>query len=69
MSCVALVLPGVRLVPESAAMCPSAARFCSDEVRDYVRHRTRMHEVVPLRVQQEQFRARSAALRAKHEAA
>ena len=45
---------------------PSAARFCTahDELRDYFRHRTRMHEVVPLRVQREQYRARSAALRA-----
>jgi transposase-like protein len=43
----------------------SAARFCvaHDEVRDYFRHRTRMNEVVPLRVQQDQFRARLAALR------
>jgi transposase-like protein len=31
----------------------SAARFClaHDEVRDYVRHRTRMNQVVPLQVQ------------------
>ena len=45
---------------------PSAARFCSayDEVREYLRHRTRMHEVVPLGTQREQFRARTAALRA-----
>jgi putative transposase len=43
-----------------------AARFCSayDEQRDYFRHRTTMHEVVPLRVQREQFCARMAALRA-----
>jgi len=50
---------------------PSAARFCSahDEVRDYFRHRTRMDEGVPLAVQREQFRARSAALRAMLKAA
>ncbi len=49
----------------------SAARFCSahDELRDYFRHRTRMDEVVPLGVQREQFRARSAALRAMFKAA
>jgi len=49
----------------------SAARFCTahDELRDYLRHRTRLHEVVPLGVQREQFRARSAALRAMLEAA
>ena len=34
------------------------------EVRDYLRHRTRMHEVVPLGTQREQYRALSAALRA-----
>ena len=44
----------------------SAARFCTahDEVRDPFRHRTRMQEVVPLGTQREQYRARSAALRA-----
>ena len=44
----------------------SASRFCTahDELRDYFRHRTRMHEVVPLGVQRAQYRARSAALRA-----
>jgi len=44
----------------------SGARFCTahDEVRDYFRHRTRLHEVVPPEVQREQYRARSAALRA-----
>ena len=44
----------------------SAARFCTahDEVRDYFRHRVRMHEVVPLGIQREQYRTRSAALRA-----
>ena len=49
----------------------SAARFCSahDELRDYFRHRTRMHEVVPLGVQREQFRARLAELRAMLRAA
>ena len=49
----------------------SAARFCSayDEVRDYLRHRTRMHEVVPLGVQREEYRARSTALRAMLKAA
>ena len=49
----------------------SAARFCSahDEVRDYLRHRTTMHEVVPLGVQREQYRARSAALRSMLEVA
>ena len=43
----------------------SAAYFCTahDELRDYFRHRTRMHEVVPLGVQREQYRAHSAALR------
>jgi transposase-like protein len=43
----------------------SAARFCvaHDEVRDYFRHRTRLSEVVPLRIQREQFCARFAALR------
>jgi putative transposase len=43
----------------------SAARFCSahDELRDYFRHRTRMHEVVPRSVQREQFRARLVAVR------
>lgn len=43
----------------------AAARFCSahDELRDYFRHRTRMNEVVPLGIQREQFRARTAALR------
>jgi transposase-like protein len=43
----------------------SAARFCSayDEVRDLFRHRTKLNEVVPLRVQREQFRARLAGLR------
>ena len=45
---------------------PSAARFCSahDELRGYFRHRTGLHEVLPLGVQREQYRARSAALRA-----
>jgi len=49
----------------------SAARFCTahDEVRDYFRHRTKMHEVVPLGVRRDQFRARSAALRAMMEVA
>jgi len=49
----------------------SASRFCSahDEVRDSFRHRTRMREVVPVGVRREQFRARSAALRALIEAA
>jgi transposase-like protein len=44
----------------------SAARFCltHDEVRAYFRRRTRLHEVVPLSVQREQFRARLAELRA-----
>ncbi len=43
-----------------------AGRFCSayDELRDYFRHRTTMNEVVPLRVQREQFRARLAELQA-----
>jgi transposase-like protein len=42
-----------------------AARFCAayEEVRDYFRHRTTLHEVVPLRVQREQFCARLVALR------
>jgi transposase-like protein len=44
----------------------SAARFClaHAEVRDYFRHRTRLNEVVPLRVQREQCRARLTELRA-----
>jgi len=44
----------------------TAARFCSahDEVRDHFRPRTRLHEVVPLGVQRERFRARLAELRA-----
>ena len=43
----------------------SALRFCTahDELRDYFRYRRRMHEVVPLGVQREQYRARTAALR------
>jgi len=43
-----------------------AARFCAayEEVRDYFRPRTRLHEVVPLRVQRAQFCARFTALRA-----
>lgn len=42
----------------------SAARFCTayDEMRDYFRHRTRMHEVVPLAVQRAQFCARLGEL-------
>ena len=50
---------------------PSAARSCPayDEVRDYFRYRTRLHEVVPLGAQREQYRARSAALRAMIRAA
>jgi transposase-like protein len=44
----------------------SAARFCSahDELRDYLRYRTTMDGVVPLRVQREQFSGPLAALRA-----
>jgi hypothetical protein len=43
-----------------------AVRFCAayEEVRDYFRHRTTLHEVVPLQVQREQFCARLVALRA-----
>ena len=43
-----------------------AARFCAayEEVRDFFRHRTTLHEVVPLRVQREQFGTRFTALRA-----
>jgi transposase-like protein len=43
-----------------------AARFCAayEEVRDYFRNRTRLNEVVPLRVQREQFYTRFRALRA-----
>ena len=39
-----------------------AARFCTahDELRDYFRYRTKMHEVVPLGAQREQYRARWA---------
>jgi len=42
----------------------ATARFCSahDERPDYFRHRTKMDEVVPLGVQPEQYRARSAEL-------
>jgi len=49
----------------------AAAHFCTahDELRDYLRHRTRMPEVVPPGVQREQHRARSAALRAMLEVA
>ena len=44
----------------------SAARFCTahDELRDYFRYRIMLREVVPLGVQREQYRTRSAALRA-----
>ncbi len=50
---------------------PSASRFCSahDELRDYLRHRTRMNEAIPLGVQREQFRARLVELRAMLKAA
>ena len=43
-----------------------AARFCAayEEVRDFFHHRTTLHEVVPLRVQREQFCTRFMALRA-----
>jgi putative transposase len=43
-----------------------AARFCAayEEVQDFFRHRTTLHEVVPLGVQREQFCSRLAALRA-----
>ena len=43
----------------------SAARFCTahDELREYFRHRTRMHGVVPPRVRREQFRARFSGMR------
>jgi len=43
-----------------------AARFCAayGEVRDFCRHRTTLHEVVPLRVQRAQFCARFGPLRA-----
>jgi hypothetical protein len=49
----------------------SATRFClaHDEVRDYFRHRTRLNEVVALRVQREQFCARVAELRGMLQAA
>ena len=49
----------------------SAACFCTahDELRDHFRHRTRLHEVVPLGVQREQVRARLAELRAMIEVA
>jgi len=41
----------------------SAARFCSadDELREYFRQRTRMHEIVPLEVQRERYPAAPAA--------
>ena len=40
----------------------SAARFCTthDELRDYLRRRTRVHEVLPLGVRREQYRGGSA---------
>jgi len=43
-----------------------AARFCAayEEVQAYFRHRTTLHEGVPLRIQREQFCARFTALRA-----
>ncbi len=43
-----------------------AARFCAacEEVREYFRHRTTLHEVVPLRVQREQYCVRFTALQA-----
>ena len=49
----------------------SAARFCSahDELRDYSRHRTRMHEMVPSGAQRERLRARLTELGAMIEAA
>ena len=42
-----------------------AARFCAayEEVQDYFRSRTTLHEMVPLRIQREQFCARFTALR------
>ena len=42
-----------------------AARFCAayEEMRDHVRRQTKLHEVVPVRVQREQFCARLTALR------
>ena len=48
-----------------------AARFCTayDEVRDYFRHRSGMHEVVPLETQRQQFRARLGELRVLFQAA
>ena len=50
---------------------PEVARFCTahDEVRDNLRHRTRMREVVTRGIRRKQFRARSAALRAMLDAA
>jgi putative transposase len=49
----------------------SAARFCStyDELRDYFRHRTKMGEVEPLGVQQEQYCTRVVELRTMLKAA
>jgi len=49
----------------------AAARFCTahDEVRDYFRHRSGMHEVVPLETQRQQFRARLGELRVLFQAA
>lgn len=49
----------------------SAARFClaHDEVRDSFRYRTRLNEVVPLRVQRKQFCERLAELRGMLQAA
>jgi len=43
-----------------------ATRFCAayEEVRDFFRHRTTLHEVIPLRVQREQFCTRLTAVRA-----
>ena len=49
----------------------SAARFCvaHDEMRDHFRHRTRLNEVVPLRVQRQQFCAQLTELRGMLQAA
>lgn len=52
-------------------MRPPTARFCTahDEVRNYFRRRSGMHEVVPLGTQRQQFRARLGELRVLFQAA
>jgi len=49
---------------------PTIVARCAahDALRNYFRHRARLHEIVPLRTQREQYRAWSAPLRAMLEA-